>query len=218
MANTDSFIEEVTEEVRRDRLFAAFRKYGWIGVVAILAVVGAAIFREWSISERASAAQAFGDGVLSGLSAEDAEQALTAFNGLETKGDQAAVAGFAKAAALLEDGRASDAAGELAAIAGNESISRVYRDIAVLKEIWILGDELNKADALARLAPLEVPGAPFRLLAAEAKAYVHLRNGETADAIETLKSIEQDTRVPPGLRNRVSQLLAILQPGDDEEL
>ena len=30
MSNPDSFIEEVTEEVRRDKLFALFRKYGWI--------------------------------------------------------------------------------------------------------------------------------------------------------------------------------------------
>ena len=42
MSNPDSFIEEVTEEVRRDRLFALFRKYGWIGVVLVLAIVGGA--------------------------------------------------------------------------------------------------------------------------------------------------------------------------------
>ena len=36
MSNPDSFIDEVTEEVRRDRLFAMFRKYGWIGVAIVL--------------------------------------------------------------------------------------------------------------------------------------------------------------------------------------
>ena len=35
LSNHDSFIDEVTEEVRRDRLFAAFRKYGWIGVLLV---------------------------------------------------------------------------------------------------------------------------------------------------------------------------------------
>ena len=29
MSDTDSFIDEVTEEVRRDALFAQFRRYGW---------------------------------------------------------------------------------------------------------------------------------------------------------------------------------------------
>ncbi len=34
MSSQDSFVDEVTDELRRDRLFAAFRKYGWIGVAA----------------------------------------------------------------------------------------------------------------------------------------------------------------------------------------
>ena len=42
MSNPDSFIDEVTEEVRRDRLFALFRKYGWIGLVVVLGIVGGA--------------------------------------------------------------------------------------------------------------------------------------------------------------------------------
>jgi hypothetical protein len=40
VSNPDSFIDEVTEEVRRDRLFGLFRKYGWIGLVVILGIVG----------------------------------------------------------------------------------------------------------------------------------------------------------------------------------
>ena len=42
MSETDSFIDEVTEEVRRDKLFALFRKYGWIGIAAVLLIVGGA--------------------------------------------------------------------------------------------------------------------------------------------------------------------------------
>ncbi|MFD1808819.1 hypothetical protein ACFSHQ_13850 [Gemmobacter lanyuensis] len=41
MSNPESFIDEVTEEVRRDKLFATFRKYGWIGILAVLGIVGA---------------------------------------------------------------------------------------------------------------------------------------------------------------------------------
>ena len=39
MANqNDSFIDEVTEDLRRDRLFNAFRRYGWIAILLILAI------------------------------------------------------------------------------------------------------------------------------------------------------------------------------------
>ena len=48
MSNPASFIDEVTEEVRRDRLFAAFRKYGWIGLLLVILVVGGAAYNEWS--------------------------------------------------------------------------------------------------------------------------------------------------------------------------
>ncbi len=47
MSNNDSFIDEVTEEVRRDRLFGLYRKYGWIGLVLILGIVGGTAANEW---------------------------------------------------------------------------------------------------------------------------------------------------------------------------
>ena len=40
MSNPDSFIDEVTEEVRRDKLFALFRKWGWVGVLLVVVIVG----------------------------------------------------------------------------------------------------------------------------------------------------------------------------------
>ena len=58
VSNPESFIDEVTEEVRRDRLFAIFRKYGWIGVVIVLGVVGGTAYNEWSKSKDAARAQA----------------------------------------------------------------------------------------------------------------------------------------------------------------
>ena len=47
MSDSDSFIDEVTEEVRRDRLFGYFRRYGWIAAVVIVVVVGGAAWNEY---------------------------------------------------------------------------------------------------------------------------------------------------------------------------
>ena len=60
MSDTDSFIEEVTEEVRRDRLFALMRRYGWIAVAAVLLLVGGTAYREYARAAEAAKAQAFG--------------------------------------------------------------------------------------------------------------------------------------------------------------
>ena len=53
MSNPDSFVDEVTDAVRRDRLFAAFRKYGWIGVVLVVLIVGGAAYNEWQKAQAA---------------------------------------------------------------------------------------------------------------------------------------------------------------------
>ena len=50
MSDTDSFIDEVTEEVRRDKLFGYFRRYGWIAALVILALVGTTAYNEWKKS------------------------------------------------------------------------------------------------------------------------------------------------------------------------
>ena len=67
MSNPESFIDEVTEEVRRDKLFGYLRRYGWIGIVA-----GAADRRRCRVeriaegARRRPRAEAFGDAVLDG--------------------------------------------------------------------------------------------------------------------------------------------------------
>lgn len=48
MSDTDSFIDEVSEEIRREKLFKTFRKYGWIGVALVVIVVGGTGYREYS--------------------------------------------------------------------------------------------------------------------------------------------------------------------------
>ena len=86
MSNPDSFIDEVTEEVRRDRLFRAFRRYGWIGVVLVAAIVGGAAFNEWQKASRTATAQALGDGLTAALAAGTPEARAAALDGLKVQG------------------------------------------------------------------------------------------------------------------------------------
>ena len=70
MSETDSFIQEVSEEVRKDRLFALMRKYGWIAVLVVLLVVSGTAYREYSITTDALEAQKTGDAILAALCRE----------------------------------------------------------------------------------------------------------------------------------------------------
>ena len=58
MSESDSFIEEVTEEVRRDQLFGMMKRYGWIAVLVVLALVGGTAWREFSQARDTARAEA----------------------------------------------------------------------------------------------------------------------------------------------------------------
>ena len=92
MSNTDSFIDEVTEEVRRDRLFGYFRRYSWIPAVVIVALVGGTAYNEWSKAQVAQVAQARGDALLDALELEDLAERKVALNAMAREGEDALVA------------------------------------------------------------------------------------------------------------------------------
>ena len=104
MSNPDSFIDEVTEEVRRDRLFRAFRRYGWIGVVLVAAIVGGAAYNEWQKASRTATAQALGDGLTAALAAGTPEARAAALDGLKVQGaEQAALKALMRASDPAQD-------------------------------------------------------------------------------------------------------------------
>ncbi len=57
MSNTDSFIEEVSEAVRRDRLYALMRRYSGLAVALVALIVGGAAYNEWRKAETLARAQ-----------------------------------------------------------------------------------------------------------------------------------------------------------------
>jgi len=67
LSETDSFVEEVTEEMRRDRLFGFFKKWGWLIALALLLIIGGAIFNEWRKGSVQAGREAAGDALLSAL-------------------------------------------------------------------------------------------------------------------------------------------------------
>ncbi|WP_300516808.1 hypothetical protein [Aliiroseovarius sp.] len=205
MSNPESFINEVTEEVRRDKLYALMRRYGWIGVVAVVAIVGGAAFNEWRKITTRTAAEALGDAVLSAISVEAAAARAEAIAGVAAEGDAAAVL------KLLSAAEAEGEAGRpvLESVAADASLSRIYRDLATLKLVLMPG--AGDADArIAVLEPLVTAGAPYRLLAEEQLALAYLDKGETQEALDRLQQIWLDEQGTTALRRRAGELIVAL--------
>jgi len=208
VSNPDSFIQEVTEEVRRDRLYSYFRKYGWIPALIVVAVVAGTAWTEWSKARNASQAQAFGDTVLDALDLGGADARREALAAVPADGAQRAVL-----ALLLASDPVEDRAGSLTALeqlAADTSQPQSYRDLAVLRRVILAGADLPLAERRAALDPVAAPGRPFRPLALEQLAYLLVEEGRTEDAITALRALTQDQQAPAGLRGRAGQMIVAL--------
>ena len=208
MSNPDSFIEEVTEEVRRDRLFGLFRKYGWIAVLAILLVVVGSAWTEWRKAQARATAQAFGDGLLAALDAKTPEARRAALQAVPATDAQRAIQLLLQASDPAQDRAATLAA--LDTLIADAVAPQAYRDLAALRRVVILGADLTPAERRAALDPIAVPGRAFRPLAVEQLAYLALETGDRAAAVTGLRALVQDQEAPAGLRRRASQMLMAL--------
>jgi len=212
VSDSDSFIREVSEEVRRDKLFALLRRYGGFAVALVVLIVGGAAYNEWRKAQETARARAFGDSVLTVLENNDPTERAEAFVGIApaAAADADILLTLLEAAERIDADDRDGAAEAYGRVADGADAPRLYRDIAELKRIVLLGSELPADERRRILNGLAAPGAPFRLLAEEQLALIEVESGENSAAITRLKAIVADAEVTPGLRDRASSLILAL--------
>ncbi|SMO37972.1 tetratricopeptide repeat protein [Paracoccus laeviglucosivorans] len=210
MANqNDSFIDEVTDDLRRDRLFKALRRFGWIPIALILALVGGAIWREHSNSQAETAARAWGDAV---LAAEDAPDRVASFSGIDAQGAEGRrmLSEMLAAGAEADAGQPDKAAERLTAAAATVTDDPILHDLAMLKAVMVAGAGMDAAERDTILAELSKPGAPFELLALEQKAIALIGAGRTEDATMLIRQVQQKDGISEALRRRLAEMMITL--------
>jgi ABC-type multidrug transport system ATPase subunit len=206
LSESDSFISEVSEEVRRERLYRTLRRYGWLIAAALLLVVGGAAWHEWSEARTEAAAEAQGDALRAALATPEPAARAEALAALAA-GGTAPVVRIAEAGARLAAGDGAGAAASLEAVAADGGTPELYRALAALQRVMVLGPQLDAGERLAALDGLAAEGAPFRPLALEQRALLRLETGETAAALADLQAILDAPTAPEGLRGRARQLI-----------
>ncbi|MBW4707738.1 hypothetical protein KX928_08055 [Roseobacter sp. YSTF-M11] len=218
MSDTDSFINEVNEEVRRDRLFGLLKKYGWIGVLAVILIVGGAAWNEYRKASIRAEAEALGDGMLAALSDSDAAERLDALEQLAPESPAArAVVAMLTASTAQENEKTAQAVAELTAIAVDGDVPEVYRQIAGFKALTLQGDTLDAETRKQQFEALANAGSPLRLLALEQIALIDVAEGATEAAIERYQTILQDAAVTSDLQQRALQVIVALGGTPDLE-
>jgi hypothetical protein len=206
VSESDSFISEVTEEVRRERLYRTLRRYGWLIAAGVIAIVGGAAYHEWNKARAQAAAEATGDALRAALETADpaarADALLAAADG-----PAAPVARIAVAGALIEAGDRAGAATILAEVASDGSTPEPVRSLAALQRVMALGPDLAAGERLGALDRLAADGAPYRLLALEQRALLRLETDDRPAALADLEAILATPGAPEGLRGRAQQLM-----------
>ena len=208
MSDSDSFINEVTDEVRRDALYGYLRRYGWIAVVVVVGLVGGAAYNEYSKAQTRAAAEAIGDQMLDALSTDGAEDRAAALAAIDAAGPSAAVAALLAAASQQDAGQIEAAAQTLVGLVVNTDVPEIYRNLAALKAAMLPSEDT--ATRMTALEKLAQPGASFALIAREQIGLMQLEAGDPDAAIATMRLISEDAGVTRGLRERAQTLIVAL--------
>ena len=210
MSDTDSFIDEVTEEVRRDRLFGYFRRYGWIAGLLIFGLVGITAYNEWSRSEVEKIEQARGDALLTALNLENDTEISTAINAIAIQDSNNIVANFL--AAGFDEVKAAEL---LNGVISNTNQPKFIQDLARLK-LAMTPDAVSQDEAVLILMDLSAPGGFYQNVATEILVALELERGNPEVAIDILQSHVQDAEASQAQVQRMGELIVAL--GSNPEL
>ena len=209
MSESDSFIQEVSEEIRKDRMFRLWKRYGPFAIGAIVAIVGAAAVWNWLEHRAVLEARETGGAFLAAeLSSPEEQEAL-----LEAVDDEAElIAEFRLATSLMMNDEPERAAAVYRRVAGREDLETAYRHLAVLNAVKLEAGTAAPAALADELAPLVDPGAPYRPMALELRGVLQLEAGNLAAAREDLQAALTAPNATADTRSRVNELLAALGP------
>lgn len=210
-ATDQAFLREVDEELRKDQLADAARRWGRIVIGAVLA--GLVLFGGWLYWQHRSEQRAGQEVEQLATAQEQAQGGQTAeatqtLKGLEDASGSGtrAMALMTEAELLLGKNDRAGAAAKFAAVASDSSLGQPFRDLATLRGVAVEFDTLSPQQAIERLRPLAVPGNAFFGSAGELTAIAYLRQNRRDLAGKLFGQIAKAPDVPETIRQRAVQM------------
>ncbi len=213
----DLFIQEVDEDLRQDQAHQLWQNYGKYAVaLAALLIVGVAGFKGWQsydISNRQAATARFSQAMKIDP-AKEPDAALKAFQDIAADGKAGypLLARFQQAKLLAKAGNAQGAADAYRALSGDESIDKIYRNLATilgsLQELNIPGPDLGALEK--RIQPLAADDSSWRFSAREISGIIANQTGDKDKARKLFSALAEDRTAPQGVRARAQEMLSIL--------
>lgn len=216
MADDDTFIREVNEEIRKEQAKAIWDRYGPIliglALLVVLATSAYVGYRYWDESRANTSGDAYSQALrLANEGKED--DALAALADIEKSGYGAypMLARMRSATVKADKGDVATAVSELDAVAADGSIPQSLRDMARLRAALLLVDTGSYADVSSRVEALAVDGNALRHSAREALGLSAWREGKAADALKLFEQIVADQAAPQNVRQRATLMSELIR-------
>ena len=211
----DSFMREVEDELRSDKVSDFWKKYKFLvigGAIAI--VIGTAGYRFWD-SYAQKVAGASGDQFLSAIELSNEgkhDEAITQLEALskDGAGEYPALAQIRLAAEYAKKGDPQKAVEAFDAIANDTSFNETLRKVARLRAGLILVDHGTYDEVSDRLQLMSETGKSFRHSAREGLGLSAWEAEKYDDALVWFQSIADDQGAPNGITARAGVMLQLL--------
>lgn len=216
MANEDSVLKEVDQELAEERQWAGFRKYGpaVIGAsVALVIGVGA-----WQVINAARTSAANKEAVQFADAAEtllaNADDGRAALNVIADEGGSgyAYLAQFRRAASFAADGDRAEAIATFAEIYDDGGIPKPLRELAQLRAAYLSLQD-GRDVVMGHLGSLQNSDGPYRPYADEAAGIAALKAEDYETALSLFSGLADRPSTPAALAQRANEYLALAVSG-----
>lgn len=209
--DSDVFLREVDEELRRDQLRGLYVRYGKLIIAAVILFLAAvAAYLWWQTHQRSTDekhAEEF-TAVLHDVAVGKVQGTDPRITRLAEEGNES----YRTGALLLKAGLAAQAGKDAEAItiyrqvAGDDSLPPAFRDAALVRQTALEYDKLQPAAVVDRLKGLAVKGNPWFGSAGEMVGVAYMRQGKTQLASPIFEALAKDEKVPGSIRQRANEV------------
>ena len=210
MVESESFIKEVSEEVKRDRLFKALNKFKWLLFALIVSLVGAVGGYEYYKFDKKSRAQENGEFLTSAIERLK-ENGQTVTEKIDNK--------FASVMIKLNEAKYFEEKGDMksASAAYNDIISKYgenkfFNHYSKL-QLYLMdpAKSLGDVEKIKILDELSAPDSPLKLLALEQKLYLYVKINDLDNIRLQVDLILSDKAITPEQVTRIKDVESVYE-------
>ena len=210
----EGMLREIDEELRQDQFVKLWKRYGkyilCIFFLIISSITGYQIWRDHDITSREEQGEKFSE-TMTLTTDGKSEFALSNLSALQKQADPGykMLANFKSAALIANSGDWQSAAKLYNKLGNDNSIDKIFRDLAILLEATQLingGGDLGTLEP--KIANLDTENNPWRHSARELIAVIAMKSKDKTKAQKIFSAIVEDAMTPQEMRRRAQEILS----------